>query len=36
MQYKDNIKKTWGVIKEIIKKTKMINNNLPKKLTVKG
>ena len=36
MKYKDNIKKTWEMIKEIIGKTKMINNKLPEKLIVNG
>ena len=34
MKYKDNIKKTWEIIKDIIGKTKMINNKLPEKLIV--
>ena len=34
MKYADNIIKTWEIIKEIIGKTKMINNNLPEKLIV--
>ena len=34
LKYKDNIKKTWEIIKEIIGKTKIINNNLPEKLII--
>lgn len=33
LKYKDNIKQTWLIIKEVIGKTKMIHNNLPEKLT---
>ena len=33
-KYKNNIKKTWQVIKEIIGKTKLISNNLPRRLIV--
>ena len=36
MKYKDNIKKTREIIKEIIGKTEMINSNLPDKHTVNG
>ena len=36
IKYKYNIKKTWEVIKEIIGKTKMINNNLSEKFFVSG
>ena len=32
MKYKDNIKKTWEIIKDIIGKTKMINNKLQRNL----
>ena len=31
MEYKDNMKETWEIIKEITGKTEMINNNLPEK-----
>lgn len=31
MKYKDNIRKTWEIITEIIGKIKMISNNLPGK-----
>ena len=34
MEYKDNMKETWGIIKEITGKTEMINNDLPEKLIV--
>ena len=36
IKYKNNIKKTWEVIKEIIGKTKNINNNLSEKFFVSG
>ena len=36
MKYKDNIKKTWEIIVEVIGKSKMINKNLPEKLIVNG
>ena len=34
VKYKDNIKKTWGIIKKIIGKTRTKNSSLPEKLTV--
>ena len=32
LYYKDNVKKTWKIIKEVIGKGKLINNLLPKHL----
>ena len=32
LQYKDNIKKTWQIMKEVIGKGKLVNNSLPKHL----
>ena len=36
MKYKDNIKKTWKITKQMIGKTKIINCNLTEKLIVNG
>ena len=36
MKCKDDIKKTWEIIKEAIGKTTMINSNLPERCTVNG
>ena len=36
MKCKDDIKKTWEIIKEAIGKTTMINSNLPERWTVNG
>ena len=32
LHYKDNIKKTWQIMKEVIGKGKLVNNSLPKHL----
>ena len=32
LHYKDNIKKTWQIMKEVIGKDKLVNNSLPKHL----
>ena len=36
LKYKDNIKKTWEVIKVIIGKAKMISGNFPEKVIING
>ena len=35
-KYKNNIKKTWEIIKEVIGKTKLKNNLLPRRLIING
>ena len=36
MKYKNNIKKTWDIIKEVIGKTKLKSNILPRRLITDG